>query len=295
MEIQTKKILLEDSIDRTYESKTWGMLTATTFYVNVLLTQSMDTMGIFTDIEYLPSAEISSAPDYSILKDKLLALGITQNDFSFMNPNPSQVTIIPTGTTEPLTLKPINKTVSDYYNYLGLKISGYTDSKLEDVRSYKASDPYRIGFDVESGNYHNYSGVLVHGVSRIKTMSEPRIYVFDTVNDADLGTPNQTYGLQYLEYTGQTRTVFNELVKSNIPITQFNYIGEGWNNTNTSLSGITKEEYLFGIIFPPEVQSDVFIDRGITPVTDKHLRMSEITNLGELQNYGNGYYKLNRQ
>lgn len=301
IEIQKKKILLEDSIDRTYESKTWGMLTATTFYVNILLTQSMDTMGIFTDIDYLPPAETASAPNYTILKNKLLALGIPTNAFGFMGPNPQQITITPKGTTEPNTLRPINKTLVQYYNYLGLRISGYTDSKIEDVRSYGANNPYRIGFDVEKSDYYNYetTPVLVNGVSRIKTMGDqvnPRIYVFDAVNDGiTLGQANQPYGLRYLEYTGQTRIVFNELVKTSIPITQFDYIGEGWNNTNTSLSMITKEEYLFGIIFPPEVQSDVFIDRGITPVTDKHLKMSEISNLGELQNYGNGYFKLNRQ
>ena len=156
IEIQKKKILLEDSIDRTYESRTWGVLTATTFYVNILLTQSMDTMGIFTDIDYLPAAETASAPNYTILKNKLLALGITQNDFNFMRPNPQQITITPTGTTEPNTLRPINKTLVQYYNYLGLKISGYTDSKIEDVRSYGASNPYRTNFDVEKSDYHNY-------------------------------------------------------------------------------------------------------------------------------------------
>ena len=65
--------------------------------------------------------------------------------------------------------------------------------------------------------------------------------------------------------------------------------------SNSSLSAITKEEYLFGIIFPPEVKSEVFIERGITSVMDKHLRLSEIKNLNELSRYGNGFYKLNKQ
>jgi hypothetical protein len=61
------------------------------------------------------------------------------------------------------------------------------------------------------------------------------------------------------------------------------------------LSALTKEEYLFGIISPPEVQSDVFIDRGATSVLDMHLRLSEIGNISELTRYGNGFYKLNKQ
>ena len=79
-----------------------------------------------------------------------------------------------------------------------------------------------------------------------------------------------------------------------IPLTNFNYKGQGWNETDVSLSALTKEEYLFGIISPPEVQSDVFIDRGETTVMDKHLRMSEIKNLGQLERYGNGYYNLTK-
>jgi hypothetical protein len=101
--------------------------------------------------------------------------------------------------------------------------------------------------------------------------------------------------LQYKDYTGQTRTVIIDGAKKKTFVTSFSYVGEGINETNVSISALTKEEYLFGIISPPEVQSDVFIDRGITTVMDKHLKMSEIKNLGELIRYGNGYYKLTRE
>jgi|TARA_R110000782_G_scaffold21299_2_gene57360 hypothetical protein len=289
MELLKKTILLENSIDRTFNSETWGELTATTFYVNISLTQNMDNMGIFTDIEYFSGSPNSNIPNYSILKEKLLTLGILEDNFRFMGPNPPNVTVISTGTTEPKTLRlPIN-TITNSYNHLSSRISGYTDSKLEDVRSYKTTNPYRIGFDVDSSVYYNYENVSVDGHSRIISMGEPKVYIFD----ADTGST--VYGLSYTEFTGQTRSVTIDGFSNEIPLTQFNYIGEGWNNTNTSLSAITKEEYLFGVIFPPEVKSDVFIDRGITSVTDKHLRMSEISNLSELEKYGNGYYTLNKQ
>ena len=72
------------------------------------------------------------------------------------------------------------------------------------------------------------------------------------------------------------------------------YIGQGLNETNVSLSALAKEEYLFGIISPPEVKSDVFIDRSVMSIMDMHLRLSEIKNLGELTRYGNGYYNITR-
>ena len=289
MEILFKrKILLENSVDRTFNSPTWGQITATTFYVNVVLTQSMDNMGVFTDIEYFPKTDISTPPDYTVLTEKLSASGIR---FPFMTGG--------TPTMNPLINNEIlripSKTESDYYNYLNLKISGYTDSKLEDVRSYKATEPFRVGFNTNVSNYLNYKGESVSGVSKLHSFADPRIYVFDAIDDSDIGENTQTSGLRYLDYTGDTRQVIINGVESTIPVTEFNYIGEGSNQYNTSLSASIKEEYLFGIISPPEVQSEVFIERGMTSVMDKHLRLSEVNDLGELTRYGNGFYKLNKQ
>ena len=60
-------------------------------------------------------------------------------------------------------------------------------------------------------------------------------------------------------------------------------------------SALTKEEYLFGIISKPEVKSDLFIDRGITTIFEKHLKLSEITNINELSRYGRGYFNVTKQ
>lgn len=298
MEILRKKILLEDSIDRTANSKTWGQLTADTFYVNVMLTQSMDDMGIFADIEFFSaSTNPSFAPDYTILDNKLRALNLS---FPFMTGATAMINPYNLTDSEMAILRVPNKDVTTYYNYptlnsLNFKITGYTDSKLEDLRSYKASNPFQTGFDMERADYYNYVNKVVKGVSRIYSMGEPRIYVFDTPTGSTLGQPSQVNGLQYIEYTGKTRQVTSNNLNSFIPLTQFSYVCEGINMTNSSLSAITKEEYLFGVIFPPEVKSELFIERGITSVMDKHLRLSEVKDLNDLRRYGNGLYTLNIQ
>jgi len=292
MEVLKRKILIEDSVDRSYNSPTWGELTATTFYLKINLTQNMDDMGLFTDIEYIPKDDnASSQPDYTLLSDKLAFSGIS---FPFMNGATNPIMPIISGTSQ-VTLRPPTSYVSDYYRFGNLPITGYTDSKIEDVKSYDENDQFRIGFNTHTETYLNYNDLSIDGVDRIKTMGEPKIYVFDTVDDSSLGTENQVYGLQYLEYTGISRSVVIDNIRTIIPTTKFRFIGEGFNETNTSLSALTKEEYLFGIISKPEVQSDVFIDRGQVTVMDMHLRLSEIKNLGELERYGNGYYKLNKQ
>ena len=292
MEVLKRKILLEDSTDRGFNSPTWGVMTASTFYINVMLTQNIDDMGLFTDMPFISASTVSTdQPDYSILANKLATSGFT---FPFMTSAPPPSITGVTGMLK-LTLRIPGNSESYYYNYGSLPITGRTDSKIEDLRSYNGSNPFQVGFDMEKPQYFYYNGTPVDGHSRIVSMAEPKIYVFDAITGATMGTLNQVYGIAYQDYTGQTRSVIINGASAIIPVTTFNYVGQGWNETNTSISALTKEEYLFGIISPPEIQSDVFIDRGITTVMDKHLRMSEINNLGQLSRYGNGYYNLTKQ
>lgn len=290
MEIIKRKILLEDSIDRSNDSTKWGTITASTFYLNILLTQNVDDMGLFIDSEFIAQDKAHSVVDYSVLVSKLNTLGYT---FPFMTGAMPQ-TLTNIGGTDKVTLRLPNSTEQDYYVFGNLPITGNTDSKIEDVKSYKSTDQFRINFNTATETYVNYNNLTVMGVDRIKSMGEPKIYVFDTENDVNLGTNTQTTGIQYRDYSGTTNLMVNG-VDTIVPLTSFRFIGEGWNETNVSLSALTKEEYLFGIISPPEVQSDVFIDRGATSVLDMHLRLSEIGNISELTRYGNGFYKLNKQ
>jgi hypothetical protein len=288
MEIINKKILLENGVDRRYNSSTWGQLTATTFYVDVLITQNIDDMGLFSDTDFVPSNEIvNQTPDYSVLTQKLLISGYT---FPFMyGITPKQLTGI-TGTTK-LVLRLTSATESDYYDYGNLIITGSTESKIEDLRSYDKLNPYKVGFDMDKTTYIDYSGGSVNGVSRITSISNPKIYVFDAEDDSKIGGSEQNTGIRYQDFNGDFRFVdVNPIQSSN-----FNFIGQGWNQTNLTLSALTKEEYLFGIISPPEVQSDINVDRGITTVMEKHLKLSEIKNMGDLSRYGNGFYKLRNE
>ena len=139
------------------------------------------------------------------------------------------------------------------------------------------------------------TNLLINGVSKVVSIGEPAIYAFDAVSDINIGTNNQQNGIYYKDYTGITKSIVIDGVKYSVPVSTFNFKGEGRNETNTSLSAITKEEYLFGIVSKPETKNDVFIERGVLSVTDKHVRLSEIKNLGELQRYGNGFYKITRE
>ena len=146
--------------------------------------------------------------------------------------------------------------------------------------------------NVES--YLNYKNVTVNGVDRVTKIDGDEItYVTGTEKNAKIGTTGQTTGILYIDNPTDGLQSNNADINENM-ITKSQFQSEGWNGTNTSLDPEVREEYLFGIINTPEVQSDVFIDRGAVSVLDTHLRLSEIESLDHLVRYGNGYYKINR-
>jgi hypothetical protein len=275
MEIIKRKILQEDYIDRNYNSPTYGTLTATTFYINVMLTQNIDDMGMFTDIIYLPNFIGQNTPvDYSILVEKLSSSGFT---FPFMiGITPQSVPVLDDD------IRGTGLTQSDRYSTSNMTITAQTESKLEDVKSYSNVNQYELNFNTDNELYVNFSGETINGVNRVTQLGLETKYVFDVgSNDVNIGTTNQKNGLLYVDNSATTNTTVS-------------YIGQGWNETTLSLSAITKEEYLFGIISKPEVKSDIFIDRGITTIFEKQLKLSEIKNLDELARYGKGYYNLTK-
>lgn len=284
MELIKRKILLENSVDRNNHSPTYGTLTATTFFLNVFLTQSGDDMGVFTDLPFIPQSS-NSTVDYSELTAKLNASGYT---FPFMTGGTPSVV----ASRSEHSLRLTGLTEANYYSTGNTIVSGVTDSKLEDVRNYNTTNPYQVGFNTDKEVYINAQGQSIVGVDRVTQVGSATTYVTG-VDELDpfIGTIGQGSGLLYEEFTGLTRT---SAIGEDITYTTVKYKSQGWNATNTSLSALTKYEYLLGIISPPEIKSDIFIDRGITSVLDQHLRLSEIRNLSELERYGNGFYKLNK-
>lgn len=173
-------------------------------------------------------------------------------------------------------------------------INYITDSKLQAVKSYDAEVPYKKDLDMNKETYANYEGTLIDGVDRVtKVDGEEITYVTGAKKDINIGTTGQTTGILYVDNPIDGLASNNAKINENM-ITDAQFQSEGWNFTNTSLDPEVREEYLFGIISQPEVESDVFIDRGVVSVLDNHLRLSEIENLDHLVRYGNGYYNINR-
>jgi hypothetical protein len=229
-------------------------------HMKIQLNQKIDDMGISTDMPY---------GSYSLNRkngDELLFGHYTSSD------------------------------LTKHYSQGGT-ITYITDSKLQSVKSYDANEPYKEDLDMNVESYQNYKNVRVNGVDRVTstgtTEDDEVTYVTGAEKNINIGTTGQTTGILFIDNPIDGLNSNSAEINENM-ITKSQFQSEGWNGTNTSLDPEVREEYLFGIINTPEVQSDVFIDRGAVSVLDRHLRLSEVESLDHLERYGNGYYNINR-
>ena len=58
---------------------------------------------------------------------------------------------------------------------------------------------------------------------------------------------------------------------------------------------LTKEEVLMGVCDQPEIQSEIFIERGKQSVMEPNLRLGEINTMGGLINHGYKYFRIKKQ
>ena len=184
------------------------------------------------------------------------------------NPNGS-ITYTPMGGNWPkntITLDTIfqgdsNNTVSaqtsNNFTTVPFIISGFTKSKLIELKRY-GTQSYTIGYQFFKKN--NLLG-----------------QVDDITNDYTAYTINN---ISYFDFpNGKTYFILNS---------------SGITDNMIVASAITKNEYLLDFVMSPEIQADVFIERGKYSAFESLERLGEIDNTGDMVNYGYGYFKINR-
>jgi hypothetical protein len=258
MELIKRKIWLEDLISRKADG-TYGTFTGDSFYVKIILTQNSDDMGVYNSLQHIT---LNGTPQFAF---PISTMGVRNQ----------------TDTLE--------RYKTDSY-----KLSGLTEDRLDEVKSYDSVDVYKEGFDVNREDYINYKGDNIEGRTRVTRFGEPMEYVIDANDDGKIGSLNQEDGLFLKTFNSQNRRVVINGETKFINRTEIYYNSQGWNDTNVGHSALTKEEYLFGITSEPKVFSDVFIDRGVLSPIERHLKLSEVKTLNNLINYGNGYFNVKK-
>lgn len=61
---------------------------------------------------------------------------------------------------------------------------------------------------------------------------------------------------------------------------------------NMEVFPVFREEYKLGISTIEKIDSDIYIDRGVSASFEKHLKLGEVYSLEALEQFGNGYFKI---
>jgi len=230
-----------------------GQKIVNTIDVNIYLTQNLDDIGIFTDKDYTP-------------KDTLLTEKPNNfNSFSYGR----------------LAGAPLN-----FYYSNTLQVTGNTDdSLLRQVKSYRKNsngeDIYVPNLNTSNNPKEEFSGVLSENSERI-------IYkISANINNIT------TTGIEYTTYKKLiTKTIDDFGFNRSYNRTVFKVLNSGWNTYNTSLNAsIKKEEYL-GVVFKPEVDSVVFINRGVADIFERHSLLSEIKTTNDIDTNRGGFIRI---
>ena len=153
-------------------------------------------------------------------------------------------------------------------------ITGYTTHKLNEVRTYYNTNPFIVGVNGVTVIDSNLTGQTPYNKIEYRVNDDPLNNIYYKTSFTTL--PNNEYVVKY--NNTDTVTTFSTNLQS-----------ESFIEMNS-----IKEESKIGMVFPPKVENEIFIDRGSFSVLEPHYRLSEVSTLSELENYKNGYYKINK-
>ncbi len=222
-----------------------------TINVNVFLKQNYDDLGIFTDLNFTPKTpyDTSKPLDFNPMVDGRIP-GYPV-DFYYTAP------ITSTGLTLDNQLKGMSS----------LRINPQTNLPI-----------YTPGLNVSRDKKNIFSGVMDENPQHI------RYKIGSDINDI----PNT--GVEYITYKNEFIKFENEFGDSNLGNkTMFTTNNGGWGQYNLSLAALVKEEELLGIVFKPEISSDVFINRGVADIFERHAILSELKTTNDIDTMRGGY------
>lgn len=149
----------------------------------------------------------------------------------------------------------INQQVSSNFTQLPVVVSGYTTSRLNLLRRW-GPQSFSIGFVLQINN-----GSLGQ-VDEIT--NEYTAYTINNIHYVDLKNKKTIF---YVNSSGITSTDF-------------------------VVSALTKNEAMLDFVLDPEIQSDIYVERGKYSPNEQIQRLGEVDNIGDLQRYGYGYFKF---
>lgn len=153
-------------------------------------------------------------------------------------------------------------------------ITGFTDSKLNQVKTYDVNNPYVVGVN-------GVTDVIYESVST--TDENDNTVIIPSLVSVDYTINNIDYKTNISQPLFPDSTLYFK--------TQTVYFFESSGLTQQNIN-LLKREAEMGISFPPKIENQIFIERQSISVFERHLRMEDIKNIDQLGTYRNGYYNI---
>lgn len=141
------------------------------------------------------------------------------------------------------------------YVTIPFTVSGLTKSRITELAMY-GSPKYQVGVPVIS------NGQIWGAISDINP-----VYTAYTINGTDYYDYNNGISIYFQQSSG---------------LTQY----------NLTAVPITKDEVLLKVMDQPQIQTSVFVERGKNSAYERVQRLGEVDNLGDLINYGYGFFNV---
>ena len=127
-------------------------------------------------------------------------------------------------------------------------------------------------------DFHTYGGKI--DSSSFTYSGDTTGYTF-TYTGSYVGTTPIMVTQQYIDYPDGTTLITGTTT--------------GFTREEVFNQALTRNEHFLGFIDEPSIYSDIFVERGKQGVLEKTFRLGEVDSVGELDIYGNGYFKVRKQ
>ena len=172
-------------------------------------------------------------------------------------------------------------------------ISGFTIPGLTSPTGWTQDYLTDYGYSPYSGTSATIS-YLGLGGSRLSELKKygGTGYTQPVTGDTDSVGTYTAYTFTYTGQTGTTSLYYRDYDNGQTLITGTT---SGFTKEEVFQHTLTRNEHFLGFVEQPQIYSDVFVERGKQGVMERNLRLGEIDNMGELDIYGNGYFKVKKQ
>ena len=238
--------------------------------IDIFLTQDFDDMGIFLDAEFTYSGITLNPPPPTTY------------------PPPPDPLGVPMGPFNSFVYGRLPGAPLDFFIPTQLPIAGdCDDSNVDTVQSYKKvpvinTPIFNPLLNLSEDITLTFNGTIIDNVTSVTYVIGGAVDVFGQL------LPNS--GVEFVTFKN---IYVDSTDESGKPIrykkTNFSSEMPGITNKNVVLSALTKQEEYLGIVFKPEVESEVFIDRGVADIFEKHAMLSEIKSTNDIDNNRGGF------